>query len=365
MSTVPARPVGTGPLPDPVVPVRPRPQTGPLTAERGPGQPPPLSKDPPAAKSEVELRNTTEAAFDPSDLPKSMREFTPAVLAKLKTSLPKELHGKLLVKDTLTNTSDEPELLGRTPNTGARVTIDPQGDAGGFLCSHVLRLNTEFRAQNPNLVSGFIHIPQHPQSNDQLSEVVGMGIRGIADQHRPEVTIMLTGFTHFEKITNNASGDFLFGDGTNDTADSFGFRPPHTDNINGMMRTQFGEPSQPPTDMVRNGQTVGRTYTYHQPDGTTRTINLAFVRLPVDEHFDNSSGPNNLPGDGTGDTLRSAYQTVRPDAILSLGVGVYGSNEQDRYEIEVNAPGYHEAHYSGDPQPNNSLGDIYRAAFPH
>lgn len=334
------------------------------------GAKPPTHEDaPPALTGEsghtakVELRGNSEALFDPASLPEGLfSKRTRERLGDQPVSV--SMVRKLLVNNTLTNTSKAPTLLGTTPNTGARVTLDRKGDAGDFLCSHIMRLNTELRTANPKLVSGFIHIPEHPNLA-QTSEVVGMGVKGVADKFKDksEVTVLLTGFTHFGSVTDNASGRFLFGDGTSDSLDSFGLREPKTDTADAMMEQQFGKPKSV-APMVRDGQTVGRSYTYDAGDGKTRTINLAFARLPVDDNLDaTATGPNNPAGDGAGDILRDANSRLKPDAIISLGVGVYGQHEQDRYEVEVNAPGMSGGNYTGKPIPNPSLGAVYKDAF--
>lgn len=261
--------------------------------------------------------------------------------------------------------SEELEELGETPDTGARIGVNTEGSAGTFLCSHVTRLNAEFRTQDPALVSGFIHIPENP-TTEQLSEVVGMGIRGVVEERNtPETTVMLTGFTQFANITDNATSRFLFGDGTRTDADSFGFRPetqvadqPARQNLDAMMERQFGPPASV-TPFERNNQPVGLSYTYTNPP---RTINLALARLPVDEHVDDeSTGENNLAGDGTGNTLRHAYETVRPDAIISLGVD--GGLPDDRYALEVNGSAFTGFRGKGTPPDsahNDSLANVFR-----
>ncbi|MGV3523894.1 MAG: hypothetical protein ACO1RX_06685 [Candidatus Sericytochromatia bacterium] len=265
--------------------------------------------------------------------------------------------------------SEELEDLGATPDTGARIGVNTEGSAGTFLCSHVTRINAEFRTQDPALVSGFIHIPENP-TTEQLSEVVGMGIRGVVEeQNAPETTVMLTGFTQFANITDNATSRFLFGDGTRTDADSFGFRPetqaagqPARQNLDAMMERQFGLPASV-TPFERDNQPVGLSYTYTNPP---RTVNLALTRLPVDEYVnDESTGENNLAGDGTGNTLRQAYASVRPDAIISLGVD--GGLPDDQYALEVNGSAFTGFRGKGVPPDsahNDSLANVFRRRMP-
>lgn len=319
---------------------------------------PGLGSESPQPEPSVELRQRPDTPFDPAA---GAGLFSRKIRERLNDSgLSLAQMRKLVVDDTVTNTSRGPEALGSTPLTGARVTLDSQGDAGDFVCSHVMRIDTELRTKHPELVSGFIHIPEHPNL-DQTAEVVGLGIKGVSEKfaNQAEVTVLLTGFTHFDTVTDNASGKFLFGDGKADSLDSFGLRAPESATMDAMMEQQFGKAAKI-EPMIVKGETVGRSYTYVGADGKSRTIHLAGARLPVDNKLDaKSSGPNNPAGDGAGRIVREAYSAVRPDAIISLGVGVY--DQTDRYEVEVNASGLKGGHYHGKPRANPSLGDLYRS----
>ena len=252
----------------------------------------------------------------------------------------------------------EAEQIGQT-KSGAKLYVNTKGNAGSFLCSHVMRLTTEMKKERPDLISGFIHIPRDPKDDNQTAEVIGIGIKGCFDklEDKKEVNIMLTGFTQFGKIVpDNSTARFLFGDGVSIEMSSFGFIKPKLENIDQIMRSQFSDIGES-LPYSADGAEVGRTYT-----AGSRKINLILVRLPVDADFTNTEDADNNPaGDGTGNLLKASVEKTAPNAIISLGVGLYGKDETDCYKIEVNAPGMSQAVYN-DPIPteNTDLEEIYR-----
>lgn len=229
--------------------------------------------------------------------------------------------------------------------TGAKIYAhtdskeDGPGKATDYLCGHVFRVGTEMKTEGLQY-TGFIHIAKSPKEN-QYFDVLGTGIKGFVDKmpDKNPIDIMVTGFTQFPGVKDNPTGRLLFGDGISINLESFGLKKPNTESIDKMMKDKFGSPSQPiqpyyHTDNSGNKIEAGRTYTYNDKETVKkRTINLSFVRLPVDQDFANTVAADNNPiGDGTGNILKKAIKDIKPDALISFGAG---KNKTSEYNIET------------------------------
>lgn len=253
--------------------------------------------------------------------------------------------------------------VGQTAKTKANVFIhDDTKNKNGekwtdYLCGHVFRTTSESMGTSNVKYSGFIHMGEgyigiegstddpvkDKKHKEQYLEVLGTGIKGFADKlkDKSNITIMVTGFTQFSYIKDNPTSRFLFGDGKSTEPSSFGFKRP-TNDIDKMMENTFGKFKEAPKPFyIKQGDKqieAGRTYTFTDPiSKETKTINLSTVRLPVDTDFTNNDNQNNnLIGDGTGNTLKTAIAQAKPDAIISFGAGTPGNNN---FFIETNSYG--------------------------
>lgn len=226
------------------------------------------------------------------------------------------------------------------------------------------RIGTEIKEENKTNLkySGFIHISENAKE-EQYFDVLGTSIKGYSDkiQDKNPVTIMISGFTKFNGIKDNPTSRFLFNDGT---SENYGLMNADNTKIDNMMKDKFGEPSKNPEPIFKDINEVkteiGRSYTYKDPKtNEEKTINLTFVRLPVDDNLTNTEDfeqnlkdfeidnegngkivnfatVTNYAGDSTGQTLKEAINTVNPDAIISFGAGTEGD---ENYYIETTSYG--------------------------
>lgn len=257
--------------------------------------------------------------------------------------------------------------LGRT-RTGAEVVVDKQ-NLGGFVCDHNAHINNALLASGArNLTSaGFIHIPENPVP-EQFYDVLGTGIKGNVESLQNTVPanqpirIMLTSFTQFDYVQDNATSRYLIGNGT---GNNFGIRRPSAEvqrNLNAMMQDKLGARFVGVQDNRIVYQIPG------QNGNPARRVELSLVRLPVDNDTTSTNAPGNPRGDGTQRLLTDTFRAVNPNAIISLGVGQY--ENPDRYIIETQSegltdmtPGSTPPTYPGNPPgklENSGLADIYR-----
>ncbi|MBC7473424.1 MAG: hypothetical protein H7263_03980, partial [Candidatus Sericytochromatia bacterium] len=281
-------------------------------------------------------------------------------------------------------TDDKKELIGET-KTGAKVFSHTDSHsskhnlATSYLCGHVFRIGSEMKTEGIKY-SGFIHISKKAKE-EQYFDVLGTGIKGYTDNLQPKnpVSIMITGFTKFNGTPDNPTSRFLFNDGT---SESYGLKNADPVKIDKMMKDKFGDPIKAPEPIIHKDKDgkkteIGRSYTYKDPKtNEQRTINLTFVRLPVDDNLKNTdnisqvldkglptqSTITNYPGDNTGKTLKDAIREVKPDALISFGAGDY---PEDNYRVETISYGMsaeEDASYAtkDDYIKNNDLADIYR-----
>lgn len=240
-----------------------------------------------------------------------------------------------------------------------------------YLCGHVFRTTSETKGTDGSNLkySGFIHMSKNADKN-QYFDVLGTGIKGASDQlrNKDNITIMVTGFTPFPGVSDNPTSRFLLGDGKKTDTSSLGFQSPAAADMDNMMKQQFGNFVKEPAPYYAsvNGQQVeaGRTYTVTDPStNKEKIINLATVRLPVDEDF--------TDGDDTGYTLRNSISSANPDAILSFGAGTPGKSnyyvETRSYGVTgtgdgVTVNGGEDYRYRSNQQfiENNDFSDIYK-----
>lgn len=223
------------------------------------------------------------------------------------------------------------------------------GKSTVFLCGHVSRIISELKIKDSNLnFSGFIHIPQFP-SQESFYEVLSLGIIGILEKlkHKNNITIMITGFTKFKKVTDNYTGKYLFGDGISENLESFGIKIPNKNIINSI------------TDLIskisREKIILSIEKNHLKISINKHCVNLFFVRLPVDENIDK---------DSTGNILKESYKIINPNAILSFGIGIYPDTnpEQNTYHIETISYGMKNSFYdtSNNYIKNEDLIEIYK-----
>ena len=257
--------------------------------------------------------------------------------------------------------------LGRT-RTGAEVVVDKQ-NLGRFVCDHNAHINNALLTSGAtNLTSaGFIHIPENPV-REQFYDVLGTGIKGNVESLQNTVPanqpikIMLTSFTQFGSVQDNATSRYLIGNGT---GNNFGIRRPSAEvqrNLNAMMQDKLGARFVGIQDNRIVYQVPG------QNGNPARRVELSLVRLPVDNNTTPTNTPDNPRGDGTQRMLTDSFRAVNPNAIISLGVGQY--ENPDRYIIETQSeglgsmtPGSTPPTYPGNPTgrlENSGLADIYR-----
>jgi hypothetical protein len=244
---------------------------------------------------------------------------------------------------------DNKVFIGETNLTKAKVFINPNGNAGKFLCSHVMRIITDFKQDNLGLISGFIHIPEFPNFS-QLSEVLSIAIKNYCDNYKSnDINILFSGFTRFGKVINNSSSNFLFNDGISDNIDSFGLKEPFKDNILSIL--SFLDKTNDDLDICIKDQFLNFKI-------KEKNINLFFLRLPVKDSFTKDKNEKDI----TGDILKSIFYEINPDLIISLGVGIY--DKTDEYNIEINAEGMSGANYkTNEFIPNYDLSLIYNNYF--
>ncbi|MFN4149883.1 MAG: hypothetical protein ACK4IX_02985 [Candidatus Sericytochromatia bacterium] len=218
-----------------------------------------------------------------------------------------------------------------------------------FLCGHVSRIINELKIKDSNLkISGFIHIPQYP-SEESFYEVLGLGIMGILEKlkNKNNITIMITGFTKFKKVTDNYTSKYLFGDGVSENIESFGIKIPNKDIINKINHLI--------SKISKEKLIVSIESNYLKISIKEYYLNLFFVRLPVDENMDK---------DTTGTILKESYKIINPNAILSFGVGIYPdiNPEQNTYHIETISYGMKNAFYNTSDKfiKNEDLIEIYK-----
>lgn len=218
-----------------------------------------------------------------------------------------------------------------------------------FLCGHVARIISELKRQDTNLkVSGFIHIPQYP-SEESFYEILALGLLGTIKKLKDKntINIMITGFTKFKKVTENYTGKYLFGDGISENLESFGIKIPNENIISKITHIISKISKEKITISIENNHLkISRKENY---------INLFFVRLPVDE---------NMKNDTTGKILKESYKIIKPNAILSFGVGIYPDKnpEQDLYHIETISYGMKNTFYDTNNNfiENEDLIEIYK-----
>lgn len=246
-----------------------------------------------------------------------------------------------------------PKTFLEKTKSGAVITVDEfdiknGGGLGKYVCDHTARIINAFRQSKifPNLkIIGFIHVPSKPLKK-HFSEVLGIGIFKIfkkLSKKRKSVRIMLTGFTKFGTIQDNATGNFLFGDGKSIVSKSFGFIKPSKEAINRldkMIINQFGKDILC-LPLTKDKINIGRTY--HLENNFK--IELILVRLPVHSNilikpegdyskFYQHSKYKILEGDIVQHILNYAILFTEPDAIISLGVDA--SMPSNYFEIETN-----------------------------
>jgi len=251
---------------------------------------------------------------------------------------------------------------------GAIITLDTVG-LGKYVCDHTARVINAFKQSNifPDLeITGFIHVPEKPLKKD-FSEVLGIGIKGIfksLSTKRKTIRIMLTGFTKFGKIKDNATGNFLFGDGKSITPESFGFiepLPKVINRIDKMIINQFGK-NITASALIKNKVNLGRVYNLENDF----KLELILLRLPV--HSDLLNKPQGdyskfyknskykiLNGDIVQHILNYALRLTKPNAIISLGVD--SSMPSNYFDIETNIFGLDPKYLNGsEPLYLNNLG---------
>lgn len=258
------------------------------------------------------------------------------------------------ISGVATNSLSNKEFIGETPLTKAKIFINPKGNAGKFLCSHVMRICTELKISHPDLLTGFIHIPQYSDFR-QLAEVLSITVEQFIakkiktfQRTNEQINIMFTGFTRFGKVDDNSSARFLFSDGVSDNIESFGFKNPDKENLSNI----FNLLSLKTEDYSFDDKTIKFNY-------QNKKINLFFVRLPVDDKFNNSDSNYQ---DTAGNILKNCLEEVNPDIIISLGVGIY--DKTDEYNIEINAKGMTYGKYqTKEFIPNYDLCLIFKDYF--
>jgi hypothetical protein len=223
------------------------------------------------------------------------------------------------------------------------------GKSTVFLCGHVSRIISELKIKDSSLrISGFIHIPQF-SSEESFYEVLGLGLSGILEKlkNKNNITIMITGFTKFKKVTNNYTGKYLFGDGISDNLESFGIKIPNhfiVDKITNLL-----------SQILKEKILVFVKKNHLNISIKEKDLNIFFVRLPVDEDMDK---------DSTGKILKESYKLINPNAILSFGIGIYPdiNPEQNTYHIETISYGMKNAFYytSDNFIKNEDLIEIYK-----
>lgn len=299
-----------------------------------------------------------------------------------------------LNQNKLENYQIEPNKeIGKTKTGAVILEHDDTKEVGhkktDYLCGHVFRIGTEIKNEEKSNLkySGFIHMSKEPKE-EQYFDVLGTSIKGYADKmsNKNPVTIMVSGFTKFDGIKDNPTSRFLFNDGT---SENYGLMKADNSKIDNMMKDKFGEPSKTPEPIFKeiNGvkTEVGRSYTYKDSKtNEEKTINLTFVRLPVDDNLTNkedfkqnlrdfemdSEGNEtvvnfatvtNYAGDNTGKTLKEAIKNVNPDAIISFGAGTEGN---ENYYIETTSYGMKEkgAVYTNENETikNEDLSNIFK-----
>lgn len=327
------------------------------------------------SKSYPSQSNKPQTINNISDLRKILKDDSSPVSDSIENLFNKGLSANSQV-DNDTLPADTISLLGKTP-TGASVYSHNDAKQGNtsittdYLCGHVFRSTSEAKGTaGSNLkYSGFIHMSENA-NKEQYFDVLGTGIKGTSDKfkNKDNITIMVTGFTPFQDVTDNPTSRFLLGDGTSTDPSSLGFKPPAASDMDNMMRQQFGNFVREPAPYYAsvNDQQVeaGRTYTITDPNtNKPKVINLATVRLPVDIEF--------RDGDDTGDTLRNSISSSNPDAILSFGAGTPGDSnyyvETRSYGVTGANQGIHvgggeDYRYRTNQQfiENNDFSDIYK-----
>ncbi|MFN8577855.1 MAG: hypothetical protein U0354_13470 [Candidatus Sericytochromatia bacterium] len=240
-------------------------------------------------------------------------------------------------------------FIGETEITKAKLFSNPNGNAGKFLCSHVMRLISELKLKDSNLISGFIHIPQYPNF-EQLAEVINIILSEFIKSSQNQVSsILITSFTKFASVYNNSTSDFLFDDGISNNIESFGIKNFSKNNINRIIRFLKNEYLD-----------ISIKYIDYKLDliVNNKKFDLYFLRLPVDNRFiyDNSIE------DITKSFLIDSFNQIKPSLIISLGVGVY--DKTDEYNIEINAEGMNNIKYLNEKFiPNYDFSLIYENYF--
>lgn len=226
---------------------------------------------------------------------------------------------------------------------------EDNGKSTVFLCGHVSRIISELKIKDSNLkISGFIHIPQYP-SEESFYEVLGLGLLGVVKKLKDQnnITIMITGFTKFKKVTDNYTGKYLFGDGISENLESFGIKIPDKDIINKI--------SYFISKISKEKIIVSIETNYLKISIKEHYLNLFFVRLPVDENMDK---------DTTGNILKESFNIINPNSILSFGVGMYPDTnpQQNTYHIETISYGMKNGFYNTSDKfiKNDDLIEIYK-----
>ncbi|MBC7476444.1 MAG: hypothetical protein H7263_19350 [Candidatus Sericytochromatia bacterium] len=248
--------------------------------------------------------------------------------------------------------------------SGAIITIDQRkiskgGGLGKFVCDHTARIINSFKESkifDDLIYTGFIHIPEFLKY-DHLIDVLSICINGMYDKSKLDnFRVMLTGFIKFNNVKNNASSDFLFGDGISDNISSYCFKEPNEEAnkrldqiIEQIMKFERVE------QIKIENIIVGRKYYFYNH----RSIELILVRLPVDtnikrvnyqdkdlsyQQFMNELADNAF-GDRVQHLLWYTNKLTKPNAIVSLGVNLH--LPKNIYEIETDIYGLDPKHSKG------------------
>lgn len=264
-----------------------------------------------------------------------------------------------------------------TTKTKAKININRDYDciSTSYLCGHVFRIGTELKSDYLKY-TGFIHISRDALE-EQYFDVLSLVIKGYINnlKDKSDITILITGFTKFNGTPDNPTSRFLFNDGK---SESYGLKKADINKINNMMSSILNIENF--TSFFYEGKEVGFTYIYENKDFNTscggnapqeeslgiyapvpkenqehgselfynknKKINLAFLRLPVDDNLlsikaeqkiINQGTPDeaiitNEAGDSTGNMLKDTINKIKPNALISFGAGTYPI---DTYNIET------------------------------